>query len=233
MNYLHKIEILGDSILKGIQVNPLNNRYYTKNDIDFATLSSTYSLEVKNESRFGCTVLKGARIIHDKLTKGFSCDALVMDFGGNDCDYFWEEISENPSLTHEPHTPLDLFTKEYTQLIQLLKEKNILPIITTLPPLDSQRFFQWWCKDLNKENVLKWLGSIEHIYKHQESYSNRIKEIAQREQIPFVDLRSAFLENKNPSSLICEDGTHPNSQGQQCITNAFDRFLKTYPITSF
>ena len=71
MSYLHKVEVLGDSILKGIQVNPSNNKYYTKNDIDFATLSSAYSLEFKNESRFGCTVTKGSRIIQEKIKNGF------------------------------------------------------------------------------------------------------------------------------------------------------------------
>lgn len=228
MNYLHKVEILGDSILKGIQVNPLNNRYYTKNDIDFATLSSAYSLEFKNESRFGCTVTKGSRIIQGKIKNGFYCDALVMDFGGNDCDYLWDEISKNPLDFHEPHTPLDLFTKEYTQLIRFLKEHHILPVITTLPPLDSQRFFQWWCNNLDKENILKWLGSIDQIYKHQETYSNQVLLIAEAEDVPLIDLRHAFLEDNNPSSLICEDGTHPNSKGQQKITKAFDDFLRKF-----
>ena len=228
MNYLHKIEILGDSILKGIQVNPLNNRYYTKNDIDFATLSSAYSLEFKNESRFGCTVTKGSRIIQEKIQNGFCCDALVMDFGGNDCDYVWDEISKNPFDIHEPHTPLDLFTKEYTNLIRYLKAHNILPIITTLPPLDSQRFFQWWCDNLNKDNILKFLGSIDQIYKHQESYSNQIQLIAKQEDVPLIDLRQEFLTETNPSSLICEDGTHPNSKGQQKITKAFDDFLRKF-----
>ena len=228
MSYLHKVEVLGDSILKGIQVNPSNNKYYTKNDIDFATLSSAYSLEFKNESRFGCTVTKGSRIIQEKVQHGFHCDALLMDFGGNDCDYVWDEISKNPFEIHEPHTPLDLFTKEYTKLIRFLKTQNILPIITTLPPLDSQRFFQWWCNNLNKDNILKWLGSIDQIYKHQESYSNQILLIAESENIPFIDIRHAFLEDGDPSLLICEDGTHPNSKGQQKITKAFDEFLRKF-----
>ena len=76
------------------------------------------------------------------------------------------------------HTPIELFTQEYTKLIRFLKDHNIMPIITTLPPLDSQRFFQWWCNNLNKENILKWLGSIDQIYKHQEFYSNQVQKIA-------------------------------------------------------
>lgn len=232
MTNFEKIEVLGDSILKGVQINPKNNHYYTKNDIDFAMLSETYSLTITNESRFGCTVTKGSRIIQKKLEQGLDCDAMLMDFGGNDCDYQWSQIAQDPTGNFEPTTPLALFRKEYTALIRLLKEKNIVPIITTLPPLEPQRFFQWWCKNLNKENILKWLGSVDHIYNHQASYSTCIEEIAQAESIPLIDIRSAFLTTGNAGSFMCEDGTHPNSQGQGIITQVFSDFIKKYIKTT-
>ncbi len=225
MKQIKKIEVLGDSILKGIQVNPENKRYYTKNDIDMNMLSSMYSLTITNDSRFGCTVTKGSQLITKKLEKGLEFDAIVMDFGGNDCDYKWEEIAANPNRCFKPNTPLDLFITEYTKLIRTIKNNHIVPILTTLPPLEPQRFFDWWCQNLNKENVMKWLGSIKQIYDHQASYSSCVEEIARKESIPLVDIRSAFLIHGNVGSLICEDGTHPNSKGQKVITEAFENFL--------
>ncbi len=225
MKHLEKIEVLGDSILKGIQVNPKNKRYYTKNDIDVNMLSSMYSLTITNESRFGCTVTKGYQIITRKLKKGMECDAIVMDFGGNDCDFRWEDIAANPDGSFEPNTPLDIFMTEYTNLIRTLKDKNIMPILTTLPPLEPQRFFDWWCRNLNKENIIKWLGSIEEIYNHQALYSSYVEEIARKENVPLVDIRSAFIKNGNIGNLICEDGTHPNSNGQKIITEVFKNFI--------
>lgn len=228
MKQFRKIEVLGDSILKGIQVNPNNQRYYIKNDIDVTMLSNMYNLVITNKSRFGCTVVKGSRIIGEKLEKGLDCDALVMDFGGNDCDYNWTDISSNPSGVFEPNIPLEQFKTEYIKLIRRLKEKNIMPILTTLPPLEPQRFFDWWCRNLNKENVLRWIGSVGAIYKHQETYSDCVKEIAQSEHVPLVDIREAFLKNGDLGDLICVDGTHPNSKGQEVITKAFDRFIKDH-----
>lgn len=224
MKHIRNVEVLGDSILKGIQVNPLNKKYQTKNDIDFEMLSSKYSLSIKNESRFGCTVTKGARILLKLLDKGLDCDAVVMDFGGNDCDYKWAEIAQHPDKSFSPNTPLDQFLKEYTNIIHLLKEKGILPILTTLPPLEPQRFFNWWCQNLNKENVLKWLGSIDQITEHQTMYSKAIEQLASEEHVPLVDIRGAFLRHGNIPDLICEDGTHPNSKGQAVITEAFQLF---------
>jgi lysophospholipase L1-like esterase len=225
MKQIERIEVLGDSILKGIQVNPENKRYYTKNDFNINKLSSMYSLTITNDSRFGCTVTKGSQLISKKLEKGMAFDAIVMDFGGNDCDYKWEEIAANPSGDFKPNTPLDLFVAEYTKLIKTIKNNHIVPILTTLPPLEPQRFFDWWCQNLNKENVMKWLGSIKTIYNHQAMYSSCVEEIARKENVPLVDIRSAFLKNDHVENLICEDGTHPNSNGQKVITEAFQEFF--------
>jgi len=225
MKNFKKIEILGDSILKGIQVNPENQRYYTKNDMDLNRLSSMYNLTITNESRFGCTVVKGSEIIIKKLEKGLECDALVMDFGGNDCDFKWADIANDPNGIFKPNIPILIFKQEYIKLIKHLKDKNIIPVLTTLPPLIPQRFFDWWCRNLKKENVLKWLGSVGEIYNHQETYSDCVKEIAKSENVPLVDIRAAFLKTGNIGDLICVDGTHPNSSGQQIITNAFQDFM--------
>lgn len=232
MKTLEKIEIIGDSILKGVQVNPISKRYYTKNEMDLDLLSSKYLLTIKNDSKFGCTVTKGYQIITSRLDKGMECDVIVMDFGGNDCDFKWQEIASDPSKSYEPNVPLPTFRSEYIKLIRVLKDKHIIPIITTLPPLEPQRFFDWWCQNLNKSNVLKWLGSVEKIYNHQASYSMCVKEIAQEENIPLVDLRSAFLEKGDIKNLLCEDGTHPNSSGQKVIIQAFQDFISSRPFFS-
>lgn len=226
MKMIQNIEVLGDSILKGIQVNPVNKRYYTKNDIDIPMLSQQFSLEIKNDSYFGCTVTKGAQILNRKLERGLCCDAVVMDFGGNDCDFNWKDISDNPNRDFQPNTPLPIFLREYREIIHLLKEKGIIPIITTLPPLEPQRFFEWWCGSLNRENVMKWLGSVSAIFYHQENYSKHIERLAKEENVMLVDIRREFLKFGNVGKLMCEDGTHPNSLGQQVITEAFYKFIK-------
>ncbi len=219
------IELLGDSILQGVQINPVNKHYYTKNEIDTQMLCKKFDCSIKNNSRFGCTVIKGKKLLNNMLSSGFHCDALVMDFGGNDCDYKWKDIAENPNGVFEPNTPLPLFIEEYRSMIRDLKEHEIVPILTTLPPLEPQLFFDWWCRTLNKENVIKWLKTITQIYVHQENYSKQIEILAREEQVKLIDIRKEFLNYGAISDLICEDGTHPNSEGQKLITKAFDEFF--------
>lgn len=219
------VRIYGDSILKGIQVNPINQKYYINNNIDVEKISETYPMQIKNYSSFGCTVTKGRSMLKKGL-ENIGCDAIVMDYGGNDCDYNWKAISETPYANHSPNTPIELFAETYYDIIDTLKKKGILPILTTLPPLEPQRFFNWFCRDLNKNNILLWLGEIKNIYHHQENYSKTIEKIALDSQVPLVDLRGEFLKAGNVSGLLCEDGTHPNTSGQKVITSSFQNFAK-------
>ncbi|MGB4661569.1 MAG: SGNH/GDSL hydrolase family protein [Mobilitalea sp.] len=228
MYKLENIMLFGDSILKGIQINPANKKYYIDNHIDVEMLSKQYSIQFENYSSFGCTVTKGRDLLKKRLSKNIGCDAIVMDFGGNDCDFNWKAISENPEGKFSPNTPLELFTQTYCDIIDTLKEKGILPILTTLPPLQPQRFFEWFCKDLNKKNILKWLGEINMIYQHQEDYSKEIERIAIEKQVPLIDFRGDFLKSGSIDELLCEDGTHPNTLGQKIITSSLFEFAKVF-----
>lgn len=222
------IGVYGDSILKGIQINPVSKKYYVNNNINLDNLSEKYSMQIKNHSSFGCTVTKGRKVLIKGLDKNAGYDAIVMDYGGNDCDYNWKMIAEDPESEYSPNTPIDLFKETYCDIIDTLKNKGIIPILTTLPPLEPQRFFNWFCRDLNKENILKWLGDIKHIYYHQESYSKVIEEIALEKQVPLVDLRGGFLKSGNVKDLLCEDGTHPNTSGQKVIASCFNKFVNGF-----
>ncbi|MDR1902895.1 MAG: SGNH/GDSL hydrolase family protein [Treponema sp.] len=224
MGSIRNVGVFGDSILKGIQIDDENNRYRVMNNIDFEQISIKHQLLIKNYSLFGCTVKKGCSMLQKRLENGKSYDIVVIEYGGNDCDFNWKDIADNPYKEHTPNTPLDVFYRTYRQIIRVLKEKCVIPILTNLPPLEPQKFFNWFCKGLNKDNVLKWLGAVNSIYRVQETYSRMIEEIAFETRTHLADIRSAFLEHKQLDALLCEDGTHPNSEGQRLITETFLNF---------
>ena len=231
MEVRRKIEVFGDSLLKGIQLNPESMRYHVDNHIDVEGIEKTHSLSIKNYSKFGCTITKGYVFIQKRLqTDEVFCDAIVMDYGGNDCDFNWKEIAEKPDDEHLPNTPLDTFIDTYYKIICLLKEKGIRPILTNLPPVDAQRFFDWFCNGLDKANILKWLGGVESIYRWQENYSKTIEQIAIETNTLLVDIRGAFLKHRRIKRFLCKDGTHPNTEGQKIITEAFFEFIEQSKI---
>ncbi|MDR1539845.1 MAG: SGNH/GDSL hydrolase family protein [Clostridiales bacterium] len=226
MDTIRKVGVFGDSILKGIQLDSKTKKYCVKNCIDLEKIGEKHSVSIDNFSMFGCTIHKGSIMLQRRLEKR-AFDIVVLEYGGNDCDFNWKEISERPYDKHIPNTPLMVFIETYKNMINILRGKCIETIITTLPPLEPQRFFDWFCRDLNKDNILKWLGGVNTIYRFQEQYSHAIEYIAYETNTLLVDIRSAFLRNFRIDELLCEDGAHPNSYGHQVITDVFLNFSKT------
>ena len=228
MKHLARIVALGDSILKGVQVGPVSNRYVTRNEIGIPDLERDFDLTVRNDSHFGASTVKGERLLDRMLERGDCCDGVVMAFGGNDCDFKWREIAETPTETHLPAVPLPEFVERYRGMVRKLLRHDIVPILTTLPPLEPQLFFDWWCGRLDREAVRRWLGSECNIYAHQERYSRAVEQLAREEHVPLVDIRGAFLGHGHLDTLLCEDGTHPNSAGQALIGQAFREFAERW-----
>ncbi|MCL2081448.1 MAG: SGNH/GDSL hydrolase family protein [Oscillospiraceae bacterium] len=224
MNIIRKVEVFGDSILKGIQVNPLNKRYHVDNNIGVEMLNEKFSLNIINRSKFGCTVTKCKTLLDKFLSEKQDCAVILMDFGGNDCDFNWKAISENPGAEHEPNTPINIFTKTYTEIVEKIRGHGIRPVITNLPPLEPQRYFDWFSKGLNKENILRWMEGVNAIYRYQELYSRAAEEIARSAGALLVDLRGRFLRERYLGRFLCEDGIHPNTEGQRLITQEFMGF---------
>ena len=224
MKIIRKIEIFGDSILKGIQLNPESKRYHVNNNIDVDMLSEKFSLSIANHSKLGCTVTKGKALLDKYLDKAPDCTAILMDFGGNDCDFDWKSISENPDAEHQPNTPIGKFIGLYTEMVNRIKTGGIRPVIANLPPIDPQRYFNWFCNGLCRESILRWLGDVNAIYRYQELYSRTAEDIARNSGALLVDLRSVFLKERHLGRYLCEDGIHPNTEGQKLLTQSFVKF---------
>lgn len=215
---IRRIALCGDSILKGIQLD--GARYRVENTMDFSTLEQRTGCRIENFSRFGCTVSKGKALIERALASGKLGETVVMDFGGNDCDFDWAAVAADPAAEHQPKLPLEEFVATYRSVIHLLKENAIRPILCTLPPLQPQWFFDWFCAHLDAKNILSWLGDVSSIYRFQEGYSRAVERLAREEQVQLVDLRGAFLSGRRIDHLLCRDGIHPNSAGQKLIEQA-------------
>lgn len=215
----NSIVVFGDSIMKGVIYDSIRGKYIYSDNSFVKKFATQTGILVDNYAKFGCTLLKGQKII-EKYLPSLTCRKYIaLEFGGNDCDYFWPAVSEEPSKKHYPNTPLETFESIYSQIIDKLVEKRCRPVIFTLPPLDPQRYFSWISKGLNKNNILKWLGDVDFIFRWQEIYSTAVKKLALSKAVPVIDVRKAFIERGDYSSLLCNDGIHPNEAGHLLILN--------------
>ncbi len=210
--------VSGDSISRGIIYDEAKGKYAVLDKSYVAIVQKRLKGIVQNASRFGNTVVRGLGKLGREIEKG-QPDVVLLEYGGNDCDFAWDEVAAAPESSHEPQTELSLFEETLTGTIASLKEEHIVPVLMTLPPLNADGYLKWVSRqDAAAElNILKWLGSVTKIYWWQERYSSAILSIAERTKTRCIDVRHAFLESADFLSLMCRDGIHPNESGHELI----------------
>lgn len=221
----NSVGLFGDSIMKGVVYDEVKKKYVYL-DSSFANIFvQKTGFSVDNYAKFGCTLTKGNRIIEKLFSQLGKYKYIALEFGGNDCDFFWPAISEDPNGSHLPNTPIEVFERLYSQIIDRFIKNNYQPVFFSLPPLDPARYFQWLSKGLNESNIRRWLGDIDFIYRWQEMYSIAVTKIAAVKGVPLIDIRSEFLKSRNYRNLICDDGIHPNKAGHSLILETITKIM--------
>jgi len=215
--------VWGDSIAKGIVFDENRGRYAVCRENCLTKLGREYGLTISNYSVMGQTSENGlTRMRPQDLKPG---QVAVVEYGGNDCDLDWKAVSENPSLRQDGKVPLEQFGKNIIEMILRVREAGMKPLLVTPPPLVAQRYFEWVAKDLNRENILRYLGDIQAIYDWQKAYADRVRDIADDMRVRLLDIRSKLLDSGNYAELMCVDGIHPNEKGHALIYEAATALL--------
>ena len=210
--------ILGDSIAKGVLFDSQRNRYAIAKENLGKQITQVIGNSVTNLSKFGCTVTDGLARFEKQKDVLQDCRTVLMNFGGNDSDFLWQEISAAPDELHKPKTPIDIFEQTYLKLIERVRKCGFTPVLLNLPPVDHTRYFAWISRELNADNILKWLGGTSaFIYRWHEQYNVAVHKIAQTANVKLIDIRSAFLERRDYCNYLSDDGIHPNETGHALI----------------
>ena len=216
--------MIGDSVTKGVVLDEVKNKYIFLKESFLNLVTEKADAKIVNYSKFGCTVTKGAEILKKHIEEISTYDHIALEFGGNDCDFDWNEVSSAPEDIHLPHTPIDEFIEKYRGMIKKIRDYGGTPVIINLPPLEPLKFFRWVSKGLNEDNILRWLADVETIFRHHESYNDAVCRLARLESVLLVDVRSEFLRRKDYASLICDDGMHPNAKGHEIMSEVMRRY---------
>ena len=217
----------GDSITKGIIYDDEKSKYATLKENFTSIIEDKLKGSVYNAGKFGNTIMRGARKMYNDVIKK-SPDIVLIEFGGNDCDYKWDDIAKNPDMEYEPNTDIFTFHETLLTMIDTLKINHIFPVLMTLPPLDPLKYFKWITKEdsTSEQNILHWLGTKDTLFNWHNSYSKMITEVANETSTVLIDIRSEFLKYSNYSQFLCKDGIHPNIEGQSLIATVILKFIK-------
>ncbi len=212
---------LGDSIVKGIA--PVNGRYRVLDTSYFNKFSKTIFSSAVNKGRFGITSTKFLKSI-DKLRET-DADIIFFSIGGNDCNYNWKEIAENPDVNHYAAVSKEVFEDNLHKIFDFFLENNMNIIAMNFPPLHAEKFFSYLAQQLSGEAILHWLGNISKIHYHHESYNAIFETVTRRYGIDLIDIRSRFLREDNLDELMSIDGMHPSEAGHELIYRSIYQYL--------
>lgn len=236
MELMKKIFAFGDSVMKGVVTVPETIckgtvKYKVAEDNFVNTCALRLGVNIENRSRFGSTILNGLDCIERYFNRIEKGDIVVLEFGGNDCNFDWSAIAADPDGKHEPKLAIPQFVDAYNKVIDRVEEIGAIPVLLSLPELDSQRFFDHVSAGLNGENILRWLeGDVNNIGHWHEQYNLEVFKIAARRGIKLIDISSVFLRQRRLSDFLCEDGMHPNEAGHKLIADAILRELEAMNV---
>jgi len=215
-----KIVVWGDSLLKGIIYDEPTHRYRFLDDSCLEILGkSQKEWSFTNLSQFGQTSERALTKMREKLREDHDFDIAVIELGGNDCDFDWKQIAENPKVDHAPKIPLSEFRKNLTAMVEELRRYGIAPVITNLPPINAERYFRFLSANLNPDQILVWLQDVNNIYRTQEMYSLELNDIARELNIPLINVRTELLRERDYNDCLCSDGIHLNAKGHRRLSD--------------
>ena len=227
-----KLVALGDSIIKGVLVQSEGerSRYSLADKSIVECCAEKLGGESLNLGKMGCTIEAGERILNRYLDKMSGAQYVLLEYGGNDSDYNWQEIAEAPEKEHFPRTRLEVFEEVYERVVCKIKQMGAIPLVLSLPPMDAERYFAFFSQkweDGFRANVMRWLGgSTNTIMSGHELYNLATMRIAQRTGVQWIDVTSGLLKGHNFRTYLCDDGIHPNERGQRMIAEAVLQSLR-------
>jgi lysophospholipase L1-like esterase len=224
-----KITLFGDSIGKGITTD--NGRIERLQGGAVELFEKDYGVSVDNRSVYGQSLKRLCqRGLIDKYINEIDSakqNVVVLELGGNDADFNWKTVAEDPTLNHDSNTSIKEFGYLYGETVKKLAKAGVKVVACTIVPIDSERFFNKVIGSLaDKSRVLEFFkGDFNTIHRHQEEFNNEILKKAYTQGAKVIDLRRSFLHTNDFKGLMCQDGIHPNGKGHEQMYCAIKEFL--------
>lgn len=214
----------GDSIGRGVLYDGASDSYRQSENGFLSLLNREAGVTVINETRYGYTVKQGRRLFEKHRERVLGADAVLLEFGGNDCDFHWKEIAAAPREEHRPNVSPEEYLAGYRDWIGELRSMGKEVLVMNLPPIEPYRYFRHVSRGVDAENIRAWLfGDPSYIYRWHESYSTALSALCCELGVKLFDVRTDFLRQPQYGELLCDDGIHPNERGHRQLFESLMR----------
>ena len=212
---MRNLIILGDSLMQAVIYE--DNKYHLyHSSLGEKLAAKGYNLI--NKSHMGATV-KSAFATLEKIGETEEDTVVLFEYGGNDCNFDWQAVAEKCDDTVFPEITEKEFAEIYRKAIVSAKKKGMTVAVSSLIPIDAEKFMKSISRNADGKKILSWLGDISMLSRWQEHYSRIAEAVAYSECCEIIDLRTDFLLSHAFRMLICDDGIHPTVEGHEIIAD--------------
>ncbi|MBM7603829.1 lysophospholipase L1-like esterase [Metabacillus crassostreae] len=221
-----KIICFGDSLTRGVSIvkgrlRILKESYPTSLQELFS--SNKNDVTVVNKGVFN----DNSDLLLERLEKDViheKPDYVIVGVGGNDCNFKWEEVANNPLKEHKAIVPLDRYLHNIKTMINQISQSGITPVISTLPPLDPVRYY----KNISEKyspSISHWISQVGGIDYWHGVYNHHLNQLAEELNIMKIDVRTGIKKAGNLVDLISDDGIHLTAEGYKALSAEIHRNL--------
>lgn len=227
-----KIVCFGDSVTRGISYIQGRLRIVKEN---YPTLLQRFfnddkqeQVEVVNKGVFNDNSdLLVQRLEKDVLS--LTPNYVLIEIGGNDCNFFWDQVAQRPEDEHEPIVEIKRYLQNIQILAERIKQEKAVPILLSLLPLDPKRYYEHLAT-MYQSSIAHWIsrcGGIEHWHS---LYNRELKQFVQRMGTVMIDIRTMFKQKGDLQELLSDDGIHPSPIGYSVLSECIVQGLSELGI---
>jgi isoamyl acetate esterase len=225
-----KIICFGDSLTRGITFVKGRMRILKDNypSVLGKLTESIPGIEILNKGVFN----DNSDFLVNRLEKDVLAenpDAVLINVGGNDCNFKWEEVALEPDGNHQPIVPLERYVENLSFMVSEFQTRHITPYLLTLPPLDPTRYYRSIADRYGPSigHFVSFVGGIEHWHG---MYNRRLKMLAKELNVALIDVRSFIKSAGDLNILISDDGIHLTREGYFKMSQAVLENLKKHQL---
>jgi lysophospholipase L1-like esterase len=215
-----KIVCFGDSVTRGITCLRGRLRILKENypSLLQTMLGDPGKIEVINKGVFN----DNSDLLLERVEKDVLAvfpDLVLIEIGGNDCNFRWDEVAARPDDEHSTIVPLQRYLQNVQRLMQRIRNGGAFPVLLSILPLDPQRYYRSLVR-VYGTSIAHWIALCGGIAHWHGLYNYELRQWAEKSGTPFLDVRTAFKKAGPLSLLLSEDGIHPTAEGYAAMAFA-------------
>lgn len=214
-----RIVCAGDSLTRGVSFERGRLRILRDNYpklLQEAFDERSDSVEIVNRGVFN----DNSDLLLERLDKdvlSLHPDAVLIEIGGNDCNFRWDEVAKRPDADHEPYVPLPRYIDNITALVKKIRSAGATPVVMTLVPLHPVRYYKHLAATFGTE-IAHWIalcGGIEYWHR---GYDDALRKRLSQLGVNPIDVRKPFEQLASGDNFISLDGIHLTADGYRWLT---------------